>query len=639
MALHSVSKRERDVNHTMPGYILGLAVVALLPLLAHGAEDEPSTVRLGRKIDNFSIPGVPGKKLALYDLKDSNAVVLLFLSFDCPVSNSFRPTMIKLHEQYSKKGVAFVGICTSETEPAQLAKLIKEHHIPFPVYLDGKFAAANAVAAEFTPEAFLLDAKFILQYRGRIDNSYAKRLVKTTELRTDDLKDALDEVLAGKRVSRPATLAVGCPLIRPTKEAKAGTVAVNYHRDVLPILQKSCQSCHRPGGGGPFSLMTYQQAARWSTDIKKFVENKQMPPWQASAGVPFDGEQKMSQKDINTLASWDKLGAPEGDAPASAKPLVFTDGWQLGKPDLILDIGADFTLSATGPDEMARVFPLPGAYQNRRLVGVEILPSNRRIVRSAAVFLGTATSPAGKQKRSKKEEKKAKKEPQPTRVLASDPDSGPGYASLSGPGFVPTGIVGSYDPGQPPRLFPAGSSYALGNRQLVLQVHYHRTGKNEKDRTRVGLYFAKSGGQDYQGLVLSATPASIPAAAERHRFAGTITLDQDCEIHSVMPSMSFLGKDIKVSLTPPGGKEQLLVAINGWDPHWRQTYHLKQPLKVKAGTRIAVEAHFDNSVANPHNPFRPPRPMRIGYQVGDEQCTVFLGTTAAKTIAGPLVLK
>lgn len=613
--------------------LLSLLVVASLPVPANpsrqDAEEEPSTVKLGKKIDNVVLSDGAGKTLSLYDLKASKAVVIFFLSFECPVANLYRPTMIKLHEEYRTKGVGFIGICPTEDDPAKFAKLLKEYTFPFPVFMDAKLVAADALAAEITPEAFLLDNNFILRYRGRIDSSWRARLKKGTEFVSTDLKNALDEFLAGKRIGKPATVAIGCPIIRPSA-AKAGTAAVTYHRDVLPILQKHCQNCHRPGGAGPFSLVTHQQAARWSQDIKKFTRERQMPPWQASAGVSFTGEMKLGQKEIDILTKWVDLGSPEGDPKDGPPPVSFSDGWQLGKPDLVLDVGADFSLAATGADDMARVFPLKSSqYLNKRIAAVEILPSNKRVVRSAAVFLFTP----GKGKAPKAES--ARK-----RVKDDKVDHGPGYEALSGPGFIPAGLLGTYEPGQPPRRLPR--SYLLSGGKdaptLVLQVHYHRSGKVEKDRPKVGLYFSRDNdNKSYQGLVMTANPAVIPAGAANHRFVGRLTLDRDCEIYSIMPCMSFLGKNIKVTMTLPGGIEQTLVAINSWDPHWQQTCYLTEPIKAKAGTHFTLEAHFNNSIENARNPFRPPRPMRLGHGVGDEQCAAFLGVTTEKPFIGALV--
>src|SRR5262249_30448129 len=154
----------------------------------------------------------------------------------------------------------------------------REFRIPFPVLQDERRAATTALRAAVTPEAFVLDDKFVLRYRGRIDDGYAARLKKNRQVTRHDLRRALDDVLAGRPVATPATQAVGCPIPEPTA-TKSATGPVTFHRDVLPILQGHCQTCHRPGAVAPFALVTYRQAVNWAADIKQYTQARKMPPW------------------------------------------------------------------------------------------------------------------------------------------------------------------------------------------------------------------------------------------------------------------------------------------------------------------------------------------------------------------------
>src|SRR5262249_28538980 len=155
-------------------------------------------------------------------------------------------------KDYADRGVAFVGICPCDDSAAQVAKQAKDFELPFAVFKDEKFAATDALKAEITPEAFVLDGQFYqLRYRGRIDNSYAARLKKNNETTKHDLKTALDELLAGKEISEPITPAVGCAIV-PDSKTKPATGKVTYYRDVMPLMQQHCQTCHRPGEVGPY---------------------------------------------------------------------------------------------------------------------------------------------------------------------------------------------------------------------------------------------------------------------------------------------------------------------------------------------------------------------------------------------------
>jgi peroxiredoxin len=279
-------------------------------LLAVPARADPPMVtdKLNKPID-FSLAGADGKAVALSALKGPKAVVVVFLSFECPVSNGYAGPLAELHRTYSKQGVAFVGAGFGEED--ELAKQAKEFRLPFPVLRDKGFAAADACKAITTPEVFALDHNLVLRYRGRIDNGYLARLKKAPVTTRHDLREALDDVLAGKPVRTPVTPAVGCPIARDRAVKKTGTVT--YHRDVLPILQNQCQQCHRPGEVGPFSLTTYRQAVNWAPDIKDYTRSGKMPPWKPVDGPSFHNERKLTSKEIDTLAKWVDEGTPEGD--------------------------------------------------------------------------------------------------------------------------------------------------------------------------------------------------------------------------------------------------------------------------------------------------------------------------------------
>ncbi len=589
---------------------------------AKGGEAEKVSVdKLNKKIDNFTLLGPAGKVVALHGLKDKKAIVVVFLSFECPVSTSYSPVLVKLHKEYASKGIAFLGINSSEdSSAADVARQAAEYKLPFPVLKDDRLKAADHLKARVVPEAFVLDHNFVLRYRGRIDNAYAARLKRNKQTTSHDLKKALDELLAGKAVGTPATRAIGCFI--PRGEAVKATTKVTYHRDVLPILQQNCQQCHRPGEVGPFSLMTYKQAFNWASDVKDYTHDGRMPPWKPRDGVAFHNERKLSKAQIDTLASWVDGGAPEGDAKDAPPAKKFTEGWQLGKPDLVLEVPEEFTIGPAGKD-VFRCFVLPtGLKEDKFVTAVEVRPGNKRVVHHSLNFFDLS---GGARKKEKQERDRVKK--------AEEQDRGPGYSASMGIGFVPEpgkfGGVGGWAPGQRARHLPEGYGYPLPKgSDFVLQLHYHRNGRVEKDKTRIGLYFAKGAGiKPFKSMVLPGRFLVIPAGQERFRVKGTIEALEECELHSVMPHMHMLGKEIKVTMVPPGGQAKTLIDIKDWDYNWQETYFLKERLKVQVGTKFGVEAVFDNSASNPNNPFSPPQWVRFGEQTDNEMCFVFLGAT------------
>jgi peroxiredoxin/mono/diheme cytochrome c family protein len=512
---------------------LTLAIPGIGPA-GPAAAEETAGSRLGKAIDNFSLPDVSGKPVALRDFKDRKAVVIVFLSFDCPVSSSYAPTLAALHEAYSGRGVAFLGVsCNSDEDAAALAKHVKEFKLPFPVVRDDKLVAADALAARSTPEAFVLDRDFVLRYRGRIDDTYAKRLVKNRRVTHHDLRDALDAILAAKLVDRPSTEAVGCPIQRDKETKTAGTVT--YYRNVLPILQKNCQTCHRPGEVGPFSLLTYKQAVKWAPDIKEYTQSRQMPPWKPSAGAAFHNDRRLADKDIQTLAAWVEGGTPEGDPKDGPAPRRFNDGWQLGKPDLVLSMDGEFQLAPSGRD-VFRWFAMPtNTTEDKDVVAVEVRPGNPRIVHHALLFIDTS----GEARKLEMQEKEREKKP-------DEVDSGAGYNGAMGfRGFRPRGGLGGWAPGLGARYLPEGTAYHLPKgADVVMQVHYHRDGRLEKDRTQIGLHFAKKPAEKrFQSLVIAGARGGrnpffvIPKGNDHFRVHGAIKVEQDCDLHTIMPHM------------------------------------------------------------------------------------------------------
>jgi hypothetical protein len=313
--------------------------------------------------------------------------------------------------------------------------------------------------------------------------------------------------------------------------------------------------------------LTYRQAVNWGSDIKTYTQQRKMPPWKPVAGLPFHNERRLSAKDIATLAAWVDGGMPEGDAKTAPPPRQFTAGWQLGQPDLVLAVDGDFQVGASGGD-LFRCFVLPThEAEDRYVTAVELRPGNPRIVHHALLYVDTTGLG---QKLEQKERERG--------IPESAVDRGPGYSLFMGVGFVPLSGLGGWAPGQMARHLPADSGYFLPRgADVVMQVHYHRNGRVERDRTQVGLYFARKPLQHpFQGLLIAGGGylpdlVSIPAGAENHPIQGSMWVDQDCELHTVMPHMHMIGKKITVTLTPPDGSpeqpEQPAAARALWKPN------------------------------------------------------------------------
>ena len=593
------------------------------------ADADDSSDKLGKKIEPALVDPA-GAAVPFAKVRGERATIVVFFSFDCPNSTGYTPTLLDLHKDFASKGVKLVGVCETELTAVELKAKIAEYKLPFPVFPDPKQATADAFKAKITPEAFVLDHNLVLRYRGRIDNLFTDRLKRAPKVTDHDLRNALDDLLAGNPVRTPVTRAVGCPIGGRDAVVKAPTTAT-FHKDVAPILQKNCQACHRPGEVGPFSLMTYKQAVTWAEDIKDYTANRKMPPWKPTeAAFAFHNERKLTDAEIKALAAWVDGGTPEGNAKDAPPPVKWTDEWALGKPDLVLTPDEDFHLGASGNDNF-RCYVLPtNLPEDKYIVGYEVKPGNPRIVHHTLNYWDLT----GK---AREMEKAAQAKASP-----ADPDRGPGYSAAMGLGFIPLaspradtppiGNFGGWAPGSMYRFLPEGTGYLLPKgAEVVLQVHYHRDGKPETDRTKIGLYFAKKPVErPYQPLVLGSKnflTMFIPAGKADHKVEGSGYLPVDCTMYSVMPHMHLLGKSVTVSMTPPGGTRTTLVGIDAWDYNWQETYWFKEPLKLKAGTRLEIEAIFDNSSKNPNNPNNPPAGVFFGEQTTNEMLFGFFGIT------------
>lgn len=563
-----------------------------------------ASLRQGRavsgKVDALSFKDLSGRAYTLKDLQPFRATVFLFFSQQCPASQKYAQRFVQLQNDYAPKGVKVFGVNSNLLESrADVERYAQEAGFNFSVVKDEGTALADQLGAHITPEAIVIDALGVVRYRGRIDDN-----PEADKVTQHYLRDALDAMLSGKPVTRAEVKAIGCVIARNIARKKTGKVT--FYRDVLPILQRHCQSCHRPGEIGPFPLMTYEQARAWAPLLKDYTQRRVMPPWKAEplAGVDYAGERRLTDKEIETLCAWADEGAPEGDIQNAPPPATFTEGWTLGQPDLVLTPAREFHLEATGRD-VYRYFVFPTHYnEDKYVTAIDVRPGNRRVVHHVIAFLDSSGR---------------------AQQLA-DKDGQPGYTGFGGPGFIPSGGLGGWAPGNIPRHLPDGTGIVLPKgATVVAQVHYHKSGKPETDRTTIGVYFAKSPVTKRVDILPVANFfLQIPPGAERHEVKAFGGFATDVHALAVMPHMHLLGREMKVTATLPDGKEQPLVWIKDWDFNWQDTYWFKNPVALPKGTRVNVTSYYDNSAKNPRNPNNPPRWVRWGEQTTDEMCIAFI---------------
>ncbi len=407
-----------------------------------------------------------------------------------------------------------------------------------------------------------------------------------------------------------------------TSSAQAATPT--YHRDVEPIVQKHCQECHRPGQVAPFSLLTYEQARKRSSDIAAVIDDQRMPPWHASTkeGGPFRDARVLSSVERSAIEAWVKAGSPEGDPKDAPPPRSFDSEWALGKPDLVLTPSESYTLGAEGKDEF-RVFVIPsGLTEGRWVSAVDFRAGNAKVVHH--ILSGFDTTGRAKE------------------LDKADPEVGyktfAGFGSLpSGLPFIPSGGLGGWAPGKAPRPLPTGvGRFIPAGADILIQIHYHKSGKVEKDATSIALYFAKTPTDKLvrPGAVFPPRPGllsrpnlRIPAGTENYEITGEWRVPYDAHLFAVVPHMHWLGKDFQMVAERPDGTKQTLIKVDRWDFNWQDTYEFDKPPALPSGTTIKMLAHFDNSEKNPSNPSKPPVDVTWGEQTTNEMCIGFLQLT------------
>ena len=380
----------------------------------------------------------------------------------------------------------------------------------------------------------------------------------------------------------------------------AATEAVTYAKHVAPILWKNCASCHRPGEVGPFSLLTYDDAAKRAEFLAEITGDRRMPPWKAEPNFgKFHADRRMNDADLATIRRWADAGAPKGDDRDLPEPPKFVDGWQLGEPDLVLEMPEEFSVPADGADiYQCFVIPIPTT-EHRTVAAAEFRAGNRRVVHHAIMYLD-ANGAARKR---------------------DAEDAAPGYRSFGGPGVLPTGGLGGWAPGAQPHKLPEGTGKFLRKgSDLVLQLHYHPSGKPEKDRSSVGIYFTEKPATTLVGgLAILNHKIRIPAGEKRHVVtAQSEPLPVPVNVLGIGPHMHLIGREMKVIAKTPDGETIPFLWIKDWDFNWQGAYGFAPKIRLPKGSVIHLEAIYDNSDENPHNPNSPPKLVTWGEQTTDE---------------------
>lgn len=399
----------------------------------------------------------------------------------------------------------------------------------------------------------------------------------------------------------------------------APAAELTYTRDIAPIFMSNCAQCHKPGAIAPMALRTYEEVRPWAKSIRASVEKKTMPPWGANTPAgKFHNDMSLTDDQARLIVSWVEQGAPQGDpALMPAIPADAVAGWTLGVPDYIVDLG-EIDVPASGDDyfpNIATSFDIPG---DRWLRAAEVLPGNVATLHHVVAFLGMFAMGG---------------DSQPAAGVKRDPNQDRGRANMGGRGGQGGGNMGGggnpldanipvvWAVGSPPQVYPEGMGKPIkAGSAMTVNMHYHPNGTAQKDHTKIGFYFGSGPIQKEINIAFAGTFAiNIPANAEDHIINSAYFFDEDSKIVSFFPHMHQRGKAMKYTATFPDGRKEVLLDVPRYSFNWQWFYYPNQLIDIPAGTRVDVEAHYDNSSKNPNNP-DPSMNLTFGEQSNDEMC-------------------
>jgi tetratricopeptide (TPR) repeat protein/mono/diheme cytochrome c family protein len=388
--------------------------------------------------------------------------------------------------------------------------------------------------------------------------------------------------------------------LRADRSTAAPGPAVTFNRDIAPILYAHCATCHRPGEIGPFSLLTYRDARQHVTQIVDATRRRVMPPWKPEAGKgDFIGARVLSADEIHLIEQWAADGAPEGSASDLPPAPQWTSRWQLGTPDLVVTMPDAYTLPADGGD-VFRTFVIPIPTDSPRYVrGVEFHPGNPRAVHHANLGVDRTRSSR--------------------RLDLADPE--PGYVGGMVPDAAyPPGYMLGWTPGQRPRPSPDGMPWRLEpGSDFVVQLHMQPTGKPEPVQVSLGLFFTDTPpARTPVGLRLGSETIDIPPGDADYVISDRYVLPVDVDVLAIQPHAHNLGRKMTAEARLPDGTTRPLISIANWDFRWQDVYRYTEPFALPKGSVISMRFTYDNSDANPRNPFHPPRRIVWGQNTSDE---------------------
>ena len=384
-----------------------------------------------------------------------------------------------------------------------------------------------------------------------------------------------------------------------------------FYKDVLPILQANCQTCHRPGEVAPMPLLTFDQTRPWARAIKTAVQSKKMPPWFAEPEYGhFSNERRLADREIELISKWVDAGAPAGNQADAPAPLTFENGWNI-TPDIVVEMPKPFELPARGTIHYKYVVVKANFPEDMWVVAAEMRPGNPQVLHHGKVWVRPPGSSWMKNA---------------TPNEAYERES---HAAIMGNNAIEEGndILGKFNPGLGAQRFDmeGAAKFVPKGSDLVFELHYTTTGQPTSDASKLGLVLAKAPPQKRYFFHAGPTALNlaIPAGDSRAEVVSEITFGEEAKLVYAQPHMHLRGKDFELRLVTPD-KTSTTVLKGTWDFEWQVGYQYAEPILLPKGSKLQLISHFDNSPANRFNP-DPGKLVVWGPQNWDEMSNCFIG--------------
>jgi hypothetical protein len=579
-------------------------VLGLLPLVVQTLAAAPSAGSVADPaadpVANFRLLDHTGQSHELYRQKPHRVVVLFVAGNGCPIVRHSVPELKRLREQFGPRGVVFALLdVNADDDRAEVAAEAREFDIDFPILLDPAQGVARALTITRTAEAIAIDtATWRIIYRGALDDRLAYGQQKPAAERRF-LAEALTAFLAGQPVAQPRVEFKGCAVTYAEALAKSSP-PVNYAREVAPVIASHCVNCHSRGHVAPFAFSNYNKVRGHSATIREVLLEERMPPWHADPHYSrFSNDRSLTPEQKRILLAWIEQGTPrgEGEDPLPAAQPAPAPDWPLGRPDAIIAMPEAAEIPATGLVPYQIYTVKSTVTEDAWVRGAVIRAGNAKVVHHCLVFINY-----------------------PDALKHLEPKQEQGTA----------GFFAGFVPGAEPVFFPLGTAKFLPKgAEFIFQMHYTTTGKEETDRTEMGLYLAAE--KPAAELITGAATTQefeIPPGARAHPVQAEFQFEHDSLLYEFSPHMHLRGGSFTYTAKYPDGHSEVLLNVPNYDFNWQTLYRLKRPQRMPAGTRLVCTGTFDNSADNPANP-DPTATVRFGEQTADEMFIGYFNYAAA----------